>query len=305
MAPLEERIDAIRAFNRFYTRLIGALQDAYLGEQFSLAEARVIYELATGRAPGGAALRESLGLDPGYFSRIIQRLESLGVVVRARDKIDRRRAAITLTPRGHGAFRRLDKSVRTELGRLLGKLADDGQEDVVDAMRRIRASLDGSASQVMLRGPDPGDVGWVIARHGALYAEEYGYDARFEGLAGKVASGFLLAHDPARERGWIAVRDGVRVGCVFLMREDETAARLRLLLVEPAARGIGLGRRLTETCVGFAREAGYARIVLWTNEVLTAARAIYAKLGFRLVKSTPHAMFGPPSVGEDWVLDLS
>jgi len=304
VGTLDERIAAIRSFNRYYTRLIGVLQDAYLGEQLTLAEARTIYELATGGAQSATALCATLGLDAGYLSRILQRFEADGLIARHRDDLDRRQSAIALTARGRGAFRKLESRVRAELQTLIGPLADDAQEDLVEAMQRIRARLDGSAGEVVLREPAPGDIGWVIARHGALYAEEYGYDARFEALVGKAASAFLLEHDAARERGWIAARDGVRLGCVFLMRENDTDGRLRLLLVEPAARGIGLGRRLTDACLSFARDAGYGRVVLWTNEVLTAARAIYAKRGFRLERSQPHAMFGPPSVGEDWVLDL-
>jgi DNA-binding MarR family transcriptional regulator/predicted GNAT family acetyltransferase len=305
MSTLDERIAAIRSFNRFYTRVIGVLQDAYLGERFTLAEARVIYELATEGGQTATALRGTLGLDGGYLSRILGRFEAEGLIARTFDGEDRRQAAIALTPRGRTSFRTIERRASAELAGLIGHLPDEAQDELVQAMQRIRTRLDDPGTgEVRLRDLVPGDMGWVLARHAGLYAEEYGFDARFEGLVAKVCASFLLGHDAASERGWIAERDGVRLGSVFLMRESDTDARLRLLLVEPAARGIGLGRRLTETCVAFAREAGYGRVVLWTNDILAAARGIYAQAGFRLERSAPHEMFGPRIVGEDWVLDV-
>ena len=304
-AAFDSRIAAVRRFSRFYTRVIGALHDGLLHSSFSLAEARVLYELAQRAGVTATELGRELDLDPGYLSRILQRFERDGLVARAPSPIDRRQSLLSLTAAGHDAFAPLDARSREEMGALLTPLAEPAQASVVAAMGCIESLLGASQSGPwLLRQHRPGDIGWVVARHGALYAKEYGFDARFEALVARVAGEFLALHDPARERCWIAEHNGVNVGSVFLVRQSDEEARLRLLLVEPAARGLGIGRRLVAECIGFARETGYRRIALWTNEVLVAARAIYQQAGFGLVASKPHSDFGPPMVGEDWVLEL-
>ena len=302
---LEYRIAAVRRFGRFYTRIIGALQEGLLHSSFSLAEARVLYELARRGGVTASELGRELELDPGYLSRILQRFERDGLVSRAPSPTDRRQSLLSLTEAGRAAFAPLDARSREEVSALLTPLAEPAQAAVVGAMGRIEALLGGTRSTPwLLRQHRPGDIGWVIGRHGALYAEEYAFDARFEALVAQVAGGFLAQHDPARERCWIAERDGVNVGSVFLVRKSDAEAKLRLLLVEPAARGLGIGRRLVEECLGFARATGYRRVTLWTNDVLVAARAIYQRAGFRLIAGQPHKDFGPPMVGEDWELSL-
>jgi DNA-binding MarR family transcriptional regulator/GNAT superfamily N-acetyltransferase len=268
----------------------------------------VLYELA--QLPGMTAtgLGRELGLDSGYLSRILQRFERDGLITRAPSAADRRQSALSLTNAGREAFAPLDASSRDEIGALLGALPEPAQAALVAAMGRIESLL-GSPNAAttepwLLRQHGPGDIGWVVARHGALYAEEYGFDQRFEALVAKVAGAFLASHDPARERCWIAERSGVNIGSVFLVRESDDIARLRLLIVEPTARGLGIGRRLVAECIGFARTAGYRCVILWTNDVLTAARAIYQQAGFRLASSAPHRDFGPLMVGENWDLEL-
>jgi DNA-binding MarR family transcriptional regulator/N-acetylglutamate synthase-like GNAT family acetyltransferase len=303
--PTERRIAAIRRFSRFYTRIIGALQEGLLDSRFSLAEARVLFELV--RCPGVTAseLGGALSLDPGYLSRILQNFERDGLLIRAPSTRDRRQSLLTLTEAGHHAFAPLDARSREEVGALLAPLAETAQAAVVAAMARIETLLSASPPAAWLLRPHrPGDIGWVIGRHGALYAAEYGFDARFEALVAHVAGDFLARHDPACEHCWIAEHDGLNVGSVFLVRQSDETAKLRLLLVEPSARGRGIGKRLVGECIDFARAAGYRRIALWTNEVLLAARAIYQQAGFRLITSAPHCNFGPPMIGEDWELQL-
>ena len=301
----ERRIAAVRRFSRFYTRTIGALQEKLLRTRFTLAEARVLFELAQRDDLTATALGGDLELDPGYLSRILQRLERDGLLARIASPADRRQALLSLTAAGREAFAPLDVRSREQVGGFLAGLPEPAQASLVAAMGRIETLLGGGRSPPwLLRQHRAGDIGWVVARHGALYAEEYGFDARFEALVARVAGAFLAEHDPVRERCWIAEHDGVNVGSVFLVRRSDDEAKLRLLLVEPAARGLGIGRRLVDECLGFARAAGYRRITLWTNEVLVAARAIYQQAGFRLVTSAPHRDFGPPMVGEDWELVL-
>jgi DNA-binding MarR family transcriptional regulator/N-acetylglutamate synthase-like GNAT family acetyltransferase len=302
---LSHRVAAVRRFSRSYTRVIGALQEGLLQSRFTLAEARVLYELAQRDDLTATELGRELELDPGYLSRFLQRFERDGLLAREPSPTDRRQALLSLTKAGRDAFAPLDARSRKQVGALLAKLPEPAQASLVAAMNRIETLLDASRpAPWLLRQHRPGDIGWVVARHGALYAEEYGFDARFEALVARVAGEFLAQHDPARERCWIAERDGVNVGSVFLVRKSDQEAKLRLLLVEPAARGLGIGRRLVDECLGFARESGYRRVTLWTNEVLVAARAIYQQAGFRLVASAPHRDFGPPMVGEDWELNL-
>jgi DNA-binding MarR family transcriptional regulator len=300
------RIAAIRRFNRFYTKRIGVLREGLSQTRFSLTEARVLYELAQRDTVTASELAADLAIDPGYLSRIIQGFERDGLLTRTPAQADRRQVGIALSDAGRAAFAPLDDRARQEAALLLSPLPYAAQTEIVDAMARIEALLgSGTLPDWHTRLPAPGDIGWVVERHGALYAAEYGFDHRFEALVGKVASAFLAGHDPARERCWIAERGGLRLGSVFVVREAGDVARIRLLIVEPAARGLGIGRRLVADCIDFARAAGYRRITLWTNDVLVAARAIYAAAGFRLVASKAHSDFGPAIVGEDWELDLS
>jgi DNA-binding MarR family transcriptional regulator/GNAT superfamily N-acetyltransferase len=302
---LPGRVAAVRRFSRFYTRIIGALQEGLLQSRFSLTEARVLYEMAQRTGITATDLGRQLDLDAGYLSRILQRFEREGLVARTPLETDRRQSLLALTAGGRAAFAPLDVRSREQVGAVLAALPSQAQAELVSAMGRIEALLDAPASaQWRLRPHQAGDIGWVIARHGALYAQEYNFDFRFEALVAQVASDFLVRHDPARERCWIAECDGVNIGSVFLVRKSDEIAKLRLLIVEPAARGLGIGRHLVGECITFAREAGYRGITLWTNDVLTAARAIYQRAGFRLVASAPHADFGPPMVGEDWDLSL-
>jgi DNA-binding MarR family transcriptional regulator/ribosomal protein S18 acetylase RimI-like enzyme len=298
---LEHRVTAIRRFNRFYTGAIGALHEGLLQSRFSLTEARVLYELAQRADVTATELGRELDLDSGYLSRILQRFEREGLIVRALSEVDRRQSLLSLTAAGREAFAPLDARSREEVGARLAALSEPAQASLVGAMQQIEALLGArGAAPWLLRQHRPGDIGWVVARHGALYAEEYGLDARFEALVAQVAGAFLAHHDPARERCWIAERDGVNVGSVFLVQKSDEVAKLRLLIVEPTARGSGIGRRLVTECIGFARSAGYRRITLWTNDVLLAARTIYQQTGFRLVASAPHQDFCPPMIGEDW-----
>jgi DNA-binding MarR family transcriptional regulator/N-acetylglutamate synthase-like GNAT family acetyltransferase len=306
MPPVDpHHIVAVRRFSRFYTRIIGALHEGLLESRFSLAEARVLYELAQRTGVTGRELCHELDLDPGYLSRILQRLGRDGLIERVPSAADRRQTLLSLTEAGRAAFAPLDVRSRQQIGALLAALPEPARARLVASMGHIEALLGADQpAPWLLRQHRPGDVGWVVARHGALYAEEYGFDARFEALVARVAGEFLVQHDPLHERCWIAERDGVNLGSVFLVRASDEDAKLRLLLVEPAARGSGIGRRLVAECIGFARQAGYRRITLWTNEVLVAARAIYQQAGFRLIASQPHRNFGPPMIGEDWELML-
>lgn len=302
---IEPRIAAVRRFSRFYTGIIGALQDGLLRSDFSLTEARVLYELANRPGITASALGRDLGLDAGYLSRILQRFTQDGLLARAVSDADRRQSVLALTDAGRAAFAPLDARSREEVSALLARLPAPAQDAVVAAMGRIETLLGAApAAPWRLRAPVPGDIGWVVSRHGALYAEEYGFDSRFEALVAQVAGAWLAGNDPVRERCWIAEHDGVQLGSVFLVRADNELARLRLLLVEPSARGLGIGKRLVSECIDFARTAGYQRITLWTNDILVAARAIYRAAGFRLVASEPHNKFGPAMVGEDWELRL-
>jgi DNA-binding MarR family transcriptional regulator/GNAT superfamily N-acetyltransferase len=304
--PPDSSIAAVRRFNRFYTRTIGALQEGLLHSSFSLTEARVLYELNQRARATAAELCRDLDLDAGYLSRILQRLERDGLLARSVSAADRRQSLLSLTEAGHAAFAPLDQGAREEVGRLLAALPETAQKTLVDAMARIESLLVPAKTPRpwLLRQHRPGDIGWVIARHGAIYSEEYGFDSRFEALVAHVAGDFLASHDPKVERCWIAECDGVNVGSVFLVRKSAAEAKLRLLIVEPSARGAGIGRRLVAECIAFARCTGYRTMTLWTNDVLLAARTIYQQAGFRLVASHPHSDFGPSMVGEDWELGL-
>jgi GNAT superfamily N-acetyltransferase len=236
---------------------------------------------------------------------MLRSFEQDGLLARGPSETDKRQTILALTASGRAAFAPLDQRSRQEIGAMLSRLPDPAQKALVDSMQSITRLLsDAPLPDWTTRHPAPGDIGWVIERHAALYAAEYGFDHRFEALVAQVAGAFLDNHEPARERAWIAERNGVRLGSVFLVRKTHDIGKLRLLLVEPSARGLGVGKRLVEECIGFARQAGYRRVTLWTNDVLLAARNIYRAAGFQLVSSTPHSDFGPPMVGEEWELDL-
>lgn len=302
---MEQVVDRARRFNRFYTRAIGVLGEGYLDSGFTLAEARVIYELANRPRPTAREVGLALELDPGYLSRILKRLEAQGLVQRAEAEGDRRRRHLSLTPKGRETFAGLDGGARDAMGELIARLGPGEHERLSTAMAEIETLLSPDLkAEIVLRERRPGDLGWIVERHARLYAEEYGWDARFETLVARIAAEMTAALDPARERCWVAERDGQRLGCVFLAKDDPDTARIRLLLVEPAARGAGLGRKLVEAAVAFARRAGYREVVLWTHRELHAARRIYAGAGFRKTEEWQHHDFGPVSTGETWRLVL-
>jgi DNA-binding MarR family transcriptional regulator/GNAT superfamily N-acetyltransferase len=305
---LERRADAVRSFNRFYTRRIGVLQEKLLHGPFSLAETRVLYELAHREGPTASELSGDLGLDPAYLSRMLRAFERRGLVKKRRSALDGRSSLLALTPGGKSALSPLEERARQEVAALLRNLSGREQRTLLDSMKAIEELLGPGAPRApayLLRPLEPGDAGWVVERHGALYAAEYGWDERFEGLVARIAGEFLEGNDPKRERCWIAERNGERIGSVFLVQGSQRVAKLRLLLVEPSARGLGVGSRLVEECIRFARLAGYRKLTLWTQSVLTAARRIYQRAGFHLVRQEKHRSFGHDLVGETWELDLS
>ncbi len=303
----DARVAAVRRFNRFYTKQIGLLHEGYLESPFSLSEVRVLYELAHREKPTAAELGRELGLDAGYLSRILRGFERRHLVERTASKADGRQSHLALTKRGRAAFAPLQARSHSDIGAMLGKLSGADQKRVLEAMNTIEGRLgarpEGTTAYV-LRPHQPGDMGWVVHRHGALYAQEYGWDEQFEALVASIVAEFIQHYDPKRERAWIAEKDGEIVGSVFLVKQSATVAKLRLLLVEPRARGLGIGARLVGECVRFARQAGYRKIMLWTNSVLRAARRIYKSAGFRLVHRERHRSFGHDLVGETWELPL-
>lgn len=306
---LDARITAVRHFNRFYTRQIGVLQEGLLQSELSLAEVRVLYELAHDEGATATTIGKSLGLDAGYLSRMLRSFEERALVRRRQSSDDGRRTILSLTRKGRSAFDALDARAHDEIAALLEDHSAAEQRALVDAMRSIESLLDDGAASpappvVELREPHPGDLGWVIERHGALYAQEYGWGDHFEALVVEIVANFLQTHDPARERFWIATAGGERVGSILLVRDTDSVARLRLLLVEPSARGLGVGKKLVSACLDFARSAGYRKVTLWTNAVLHAARAIYVANGFRLVREEMHTHFGSEQLGQDWELEL-
>jgi DNA-binding MarR family transcriptional regulator/N-acetylglutamate synthase-like GNAT family acetyltransferase len=307
MAGLETQVNAVRSFNRFYTRQIGLLNSHYLRSPFSLAEVRVLYELAHRDGPAAKELGRELGLDAGYLSRILVGFEKQGLIVRKPSKTDARQSHLSLTKKGRKAFSPLETQSHEEIAAMLARMRAGDQKRLVESMRRIEKLLGACPareSPYTLRPHRPGDMGWVIHRHGMLYAQEYGWDERFEALVAEIAAHFIQNFDAKRERCWIAERDGEMVGSVFLVAKSQRVAKLRLLLVEPSARGLGIGNRLVEECIQFAREAGYRSIVLWTQSILLAARHIYKKAGFRLIEHEPHCSFGFDLVSETWELAL-
>ncbi|MCX4582038.1 helix-turn-helix domain-containing GNAT family N-acetyltransferase [Streptomyces sp. NBC_01481] len=303
-------IQEIRAFNRFYTNLIGALDySKHLYTPYTLTESRVLYKLAHSPRTDAADLRAELSLDAGYLSRLLAKFERDGLVGRAPSEVDSRRQRITLTERGREAAALLDERSREAVGALLANVPVDERPRLVEAMRTVREILGrgrpAHREGPVLREPGPGDLGWVVQRHGALYGAEYGWNADFEGLVARIVADFAQDHDPHLERVWIAELDGRPMGSVMCVRDDAPAtARLRLLLVEPDARGHGLGDLLVRTVVDFARDVGYRELVLWTNDVLAGARRIYQRAGFTLVAEKPHRSYGADLVGQDWRLPL-
>ncbi len=317
--PAASSTAAVRRFNRFYTRRVGVLDEKLADTRFSLAESRLLWELAHSGPTTAAELARHLDLDPGYLSRLLRALKEQKIVRSERSIRDARHLHLTLTVAGRRSFALLDRRSEAQVASLLAGLAAGEQRRLLRAMAEIESILgegegEGKRARApwLLRSPQPGDIGWMIERHGRLYADEYAWDTRFEALVARIGADVRNRFDAAREAGWIAEREGTNVGCVFLVqrRDDATGAvvdgtaQLRLLLVEPAARGLGIGARLVDECERFARAKGYRRIVLWTNSVLTAARGIYAKAGYRLVASEPHESFGHSLVGETWELEL-
>jgi DNA-binding MarR family transcriptional regulator/GNAT superfamily N-acetyltransferase len=310
MRQIEQRAEAVREFNRFYTRRIGALGEGHLDSKFSLTEVRVLFELANREHPTASEIAETLGLDRGYLSRTLRSFQKRGLVTTKTGSGDRRRALLRLTPAGRRAFSPLDARAREEIVAMLEPLPAGEQQRILGAMRAIRNSLaPRHASQVSpqytLRSHRPGDMGWVVHRHGVLYSEEYGWDERFEALVAHVVAEFVDKFDPTRERCWIAERDGEIVGSVFVVAKSKTVAKLRLLLVEPSARGLGIGRRLVDEVIRFSRDVGYKKITLWTQRDLTAARDIYKAAGFKLVVEEGHRLFGDSLVAETWEMRLA
>jgi DNA-binding MarR family transcriptional regulator/GNAT superfamily N-acetyltransferase len=308
-SSLPARVARIRQFNRFYTRQVGALDEGHLHSPFSLAEARVLYELANAEARTAADLCRDLRLDAGYLSRILQRFERQSLVNRSPAPEDRRRSTLLLTDQGRRTFNELDGRARDEVSTLLEPLDEGDQGKLVEAMRTIQALLGapaGPPAPYLLRPHRPGDMGWIVHRQAVLYAQEYGWNEEYEALISRIVADFLDQFDPDRERCWIAEREGDIIGSVFLIKhpEREGVARLRLLYVEPSARGLGIGGRLVGECTRFAEQAGYHTITLWTNSVLVAARRLYEAEGYRLVKEESHHSFGQDLVSQTWELDL-
>jgi DNA-binding MarR family transcriptional regulator/GNAT superfamily N-acetyltransferase len=306
-AELKRRVAAVRRFNRLYTRTIGVLQERAYRSPFSLAAVRVLYELAHRSPTTANELVRELGLDPGYLSRILGDFEKRGLVAKARSAVDARERHLTLTSRGRKAFAPLDARSQHDVAGLLRRLAPGDQARFVEAMGTIERLLGAPSDpqrSYLIRPPQAGDLGWVVYRHGALYAREYGYDERFEALVAEIVALFARRADSKRERCWIAELDGEMVGSVFLVQQARRVAKLRLLFVEPKARGLGIGRRLVDECVRFARQVGYRKITLWTQSELRAARRLYLTAGFRLVKKERHHSFGHELVAETWELPL-
>jgi DNA-binding MarR family transcriptional regulator/N-acetylglutamate synthase-like GNAT family acetyltransferase len=304
---LAARIDAVRRFNRFITRRIGVLREGLLHTPYSLTEARILFEISHRDDLSASDLSRELGLDPGYLSRILAGLGRRGLVDKVRSEADGRRRLLSLTSEGEDAFSLLDARSREEVAEMLRELSEEDQRRLLEAMQTIEGILDKGfkySEPFFLRQHEPGDMGWVVQRHGALYAREYGWDEHFEALVARIVADFVDNYDPAKERCWIAEMSRERVGCVFVVKASDTVAKLRLLLVEPGARGLGLGTRLVEECIRFARSRGYETLTLWTNSVLDAARHIYEEQGFELVEEEEHHSFGHDLVGQNWELSL-
>jgi DNA-binding MarR family transcriptional regulator/GNAT superfamily N-acetyltransferase len=302
----DDRVAAVRAFNRFYTARIGVLRDGLLRTPHSLTEARVLYELGQRDVTEVADLRRELDIDAGFLSRLLGRLQRDGLVARERSEEDARRQRTRLTDEGRAAFAELDRRSADEIGAVLGALSEDDQKRLIASMDAVRDVLTQAppGTGFVLRAPRPGDYGWIVARHGALYAQQYGWDESFEALVAGIVADYAKDRDPRREAAWVAEVDGEPAGCVLCLRREEDVAQLRLLLVDPRARGRGIGGRLIEECLRFAQRAGYERVTLWTNDVLHEARRLYERAGFELVESAPHHSFGHDLVEQTWARPL-
>ena len=307
MSAVGERAAAVRQFNRFYTRRIGVLQESLLRSDFSLTEARVLWELANNGPLKPGQLSAGLGLDAGYVSRILANFGRLRLVVRTASPADGRSSLLSLTPKGRRAFAVLDRKSHDEVVAMINALTPCEQDRLLQSMRSIEALLgegNRSAAPYLIRTHRPGDIGWVVQRHAELYAEEYGFNEAFEALVADIAAKFARGFNARVEQCWIAERDGERVGSVLVAAQSKTAAQLRLLLVEPSARGMGIGARLVQECIRFAAQARYKKVVLWTNSILVAARKLYQDAGFQLVREEPHHSFGCDLTGQFWELRL-
>lgn len=305
--PAKERIDAVRAFNRFYTRQIGLLDEGLLKSPFSLTEARVLYELAHRDGLVASDLVRDLALDPGYLSRLLKKFEERGLVERAATEADARRSSIALTAAGRQAFAPLNQDSHNQVQALLDKLPLAEQDRLVKAMgtvQRLLGDSDEPKVPYMLRPLQVGDIGWITHRQGLIYARDYGWDETYEALVAEILAAFVKTYDPKWERSWVAEREGEVVGSVFLVRKSDEVAKLRLLYVEPSARGLGIGKRLVDECIGFARAKGYKTLTLWTNDILVSARHIYEAAGFKLADEERHHSFGKDLVGQTWNLQL-
>jgi DNA-binding MarR family transcriptional regulator/GNAT superfamily N-acetyltransferase len=303
---VDTQVGLIREFNRFYTRKIGVI-DGTASSPFSLAEARVLYELAHREQPTATDIRKELGLDAGYVSRILREFEGRKLVTRERSKTDERQKYLSLTAKGRRAFAPLDERSNRDVAAILEELSPAARRQLVDSAQTIRSLLGDKPepkAPYLLRQHQPGDMGWIVHRQAMLYAEEYGWDGTYEALAAEIVAHFIKNYDPKRERCWIAEKDGARVGAVFVAKASDEVAKLRLLHVEREARGLGIGKRLVEECIRFARQAGYQKITLWTQSILHAARRIYEQAGFRVVHKEQHHSFGKNLTAETWELDL-
>jgi len=304
---IDDRVAAVRSFNRFYTNVIGLLQEGLLQTSYSLTEARVIFELAGRRHADATELGRILDIDAGYLSRVLGKLEAGQLISRQRSPDDGRRLSIGLTKQGQSAFRMLDMRSVSQIRELLERLSGADQRRLTSAMVTVREVIEGPPRPAgfVLRAPLPGDLGWVVRQHGAVYADEYRWGGSFEALVARIVADYAERHDPGREAAWIAEVSGEPAGSVFCVRKSDSTGQLRLLFVDPAARGLGIGARLVAECVGFARRAGYSELVLWTHDVLVAARRIYERAGFRLEGEERHRSFGPEVVGQTWRLSLT
>jgi DNA-binding MarR family transcriptional regulator/N-acetylglutamate synthase-like GNAT family acetyltransferase len=302
-----ERIAAVRRFNRFYTQRIGVLQGAWLDSPFSLTEARVLYELKQRAGTTASEIARELGIDAGYLSRILRRFQKLRLIKKETSPADARQSFLTLTEHGRKAFAPLETRSNRDVAVMLGKLPAAQQDDLVDALRMaesLMSEITRGRADVAMRAPRAGDFGWIVQRHAVLYRREYGWCEEFEGVCAQIVADFIKTFDAHRERAWIAELNGQNVGSVLLAKDSDEVARLRLLLVEPAARGLGIGKRLTDECISFARECGYRRMTLWTHSVLGAARHVYAQAGFQLTSSEARRSFGQDVVSEHWDMSL-
>jgi DNA-binding MarR family transcriptional regulator/N-acetylglutamate synthase-like GNAT family acetyltransferase len=300
-------IETVRRFNRVYTREIGVLNREFLDSPYSLAEVRLLYELNYHAPATATAMRQELGLDAGYLSRILRRFGGQGLLTKERVAADARQTRLALSEKGRRTFKAIESRQRKNVAAMLEKLSPGDQRRLIESMLSIETLLGERATPsvpYIIRPPQSGDIGWIIHRQGLLYNQEYGWDERFEALVAEIAAKFFQSNDQKRERCWIAERDGEVIGCVLCVKDSKTIARLRLLYVEPSARGLGVGSRLVEECIAFARRARYRKVALWTQSVLHSARHIYERAGFHRVSEEPHHSFGHDLVGQTWELEL-